>query len=103
MAEMLDTNRQNYIEEKRRHNEKVQKSQYYKIVGVAAAIAAVVVDAVVKTVFNPWEGIWSSGNVFGDVVTILPLLVMLTSMLYIYQVYQKVLQFCGAGGRCSVV
>lgn len=94
MAEMLDTNRQNYIEEKRRHNEKVQKSQYYKIVGVAAAIAAVVVDAVVKTVFNPWEGIWSSGNVFGDVVTILPLLVMLTSMLYIYQVYQKVLQFC---------
>ena len=94
MAEMLDSNRQNYMEEKRKHNETVQKSQYYKIVGVVAAIGAVVADAIVKAVFNPWMGIWSGRNVFGDIVTILPLLVMLTSMLYIYQVYQKVLQFC---------
>lgn len=94
MAEMTDSNRQTYIEEKRRHSEKAQKSKYYKTVGLIAAAAAVAADIIVKAVFNPWMGLWQKGNVFGDIVTVLPLLVMLTSMLYIYQVYQKVLQFC---------
>ena len=40
MGEMIDTNRQAYREEKRRYNEKAQKSRYYAVVGVVAAVAA---------------------------------------------------------------
>ena len=94
MAEMRDTNRQAYMEEKRRYNEKAQKSRYYAVVGIVAAVAAAAAQLILTAAANPWDSIWAAWNVYGDVTTVLPMLVMLTSMLYMYQVYQKVLQYC---------
>ncbi|MCU6763344.1 Uncharacterised protein [uncultured Roseburia sp.] len=93
MAEYLDTNKKNYIEEKRNHCRKVQKSKYYTVIYIVFALLAAAVDGMIHFAWNPWQNIWQEINVYGGIFTFVPLLMTEACMLYIYNVYQKVVQF----------
>lgn len=93
IAEYLDSNKKNYIEEKRRHSAKVQKSKYYTAVYLVFALLAVAVDGMIHFAWNPWQEVWQEMNVYGDIFTFVPLLMTEVCMLYIYNMYQKVVQF----------
>lgn len=93
VAEYLDTGKKNYIEEKRRHFDKVQKSNYYTVLFVIFALLIAGVDCMVHFVWNPWQELWEQGNLYGDVVTFFPLLMTEVCILYIYHVYHKILRY----------
>lgn len=93
MAEYLDTGKKNYIEEKRRYFDKVQKSNYYKIIFAVFALLIVVADWGVHFVFNPWQELWEKGNLYGNIITFFPLLMTEVCVLYLYNIYHKVLRY----------
>lgn len=93
MAEYMDTGKKNYIEKKREHFDKVQKSNYYTILFVVFALLTVGVDCIVRFVWNPWHGLWKQGNLYGDFVTFFPLLMTEVCILYLYHIYHKILRY----------
>ena len=93
MAEYLDANKKTYIEQKRRHSAKAQKSGYYRNLFLVFSLLAIAVDAIVHFAFNPWLDLWKGSNVYGDIFTFVPLLMTEACMIYIFHVYQKVVQF----------
>ncbi len=93
MAEYLDTNKKEYIEAKRSHCAGVEASRFYTVVYLVFAFLALAVDGVVHFGYNPWQEIWQEWNVYGDIFTFVPLLMTEACMLYIYQVYHKVIRF----------
>lgn len=93
VAEYLDTGKKNYIEEKRRHFEKVQGTNYYTVLFIIFAVLTVVADSIIHFVFNPWREVWESSNLYGNIVTFFPVLMTEVCILYIYNVYHKVLRY----------
>lgn len=93
MAEYLDTGKKNYTEEKYRHFDHVQKSNYYKTIFIVFALLILVTDCTVHFVFNPWQKLWENGNLYGNIVTFFPLLMAESCVLYLYNIYHKVLRY----------
>lgn len=93
IAEYLDANKADYIEEKQEHNRKVQKSRFYTTVYGIFAVLVVFIDGVIHFGFNPWMGPWERMNVYGDIFTFVPLITTELSMLYLFHMYHKVMQF----------
>ncbi|MCD8364648.1 MAG: hypothetical protein LUC83_02315 [Clostridiales bacterium] len=93
IAEYLDANKADYIEEKQEHNRKVQKSRFYPVVYGIFAILVLVLDGIIHFVFNPWTGPWEQINAYGDIFTFVPVITTELSMLYIFHMYHKVMQF----------
>lgn len=93
MAEYLDANRKDYIDEKRAHTYKVQKSTFYRNMCIIASLCALAADITVQFIYNPWQGPWKSMNVYGNLFTFVPLLMTECSIIYMYNLYAKVLQF----------
>lgn len=94
MSEYLDTSKKSGIEEKRKHFIKVRKSHYYRNLTIAFMIIAVVAAILVNFVYNPWLGPWSHWNAYGEVRSLFPLLGTELSIIYLFNMYHKVLRFC---------
>lgn len=93
MAEYLDTGKKKYMEEKRSHFDRVQKSDFYKNIFIVFALLIAVIDCIVHFVFNPWQELWANGNLYGNIVTFFPLLMTEVCVLYLYNIYHKVLRY----------
>lgn len=93
IAEFLDANKAEYIDAKQAHSMKVQKSRFYPVVYAVFALLAVVLDGIIHFGFNPWTTVWNEINAYGDIFTFVPLITTELSMLYLFHMYHKVLQY----------
>lgn len=93
MAEFLDANKAAYTEKKRLHSAKVQKSRFYPVIYGIFAVLVFVLDGMIHFGYNPWMHSLQDYNVYGSIVSYVPLLTTELSMLYLFHTYHKILQF----------
>lgn len=101
MSEYLDSSKQSAMKEKRDYFTKVYRSKYYSLLTAVFAVLVVIVDLLVHFAYNPWRELWADFNVFGDLFTFFPLIMTEVCLLYIYNIYQKVVRFY-RGKRAAV-
>ena len=94
MSECIDTDKERGMKEKKDFFGVLKKSLFYKKAVVISAVSAVIAFLMIVFVYNPWLDVWKDYNVYGNTFSWFPLLCTEACMLYLYNIYNKVLRFC---------
>lgn len=93
MADFMDETKAMSMKNKKDYFEEISHTKYFSIFTVISAITIIAIDSIFRFVYNPWDSAWREANVFGDLSTFFPLVLVFLCLIYIYNVYQKVLRF----------